>query len=178
MRNSQSFDEFYAGTVQRVTAQLFAMTGDRAEAEDVVQEAYARAWQRWERVASYASPEGWVRTVAYRVSVSTWRKAANRRLAHHRHGPGEAVPGVSEDYVALIAALRQISDSQRRVVVLHYLVGLSVGEIARETGISPAAVRTRLSRGRQALSVQLSEAGAGSDPRAAGSGPEEAASHA
>ncbi|HEY1917950.1 MAG TPA: SigE family RNA polymerase sigma factor [Streptosporangiaceae bacterium] len=169
MRNSQSFDEFYAGTVQRVTAQLYAMTGDRAEAEDVVQEAYARAWQRWERVAFYASPESWVRTVAYRASVSAWRKAVNRGLAHRRLGPDEAVPGVSEDYVALIAALRQISESQRRVVVLHYLVGLSVGEIARETGISPAAVKTRLSRGRQALSAQLSEVAAGSGPEGAAS---------
>src|ERR1700690_2501328 len=58
MRDSRTFDEFYGGTVRRVIGQLYALTGDRAEAEDVVQEAYARAWQRWEKVAGYGDPGG------------------------------------------------------------------------------------------------------------------------
>lgn len=45
MRDAASFDDFYTGTVRRLTGQLHAMTGDRAEAEDAVQEAFARAWQ-------------------------------------------------------------------------------------------------------------------------------------
>lgn len=171
MRDSETFDAFYAGSVRRVVGQLSAMTGNRAEAEDVVQEAYARAWQRWDKVASYGDPEGWVRTVAYRISVSSWRKTVSRGLAHRRHGVGADAPEVSPDYVAIVAALRKISESQRRVVVLHHLVGLSVTEIARETGSSPGAVKTRLSRGRQALSEHLSDV-------ATGRGPEEAQSHA
>jgi RNA polymerase sigma-70 factor, ECF subfamily len=171
MRDPQTFDAFYAGSVRRITGQLYAMTGNRSEAEDVVQEAYARAWQRWDRVAGYADPEGWVRTVAYRISVSSWRKTMNRAVAHRRHGAVADLPEVSPDYVAIIAALRKISESQRRVVVLHHLVGLSVSEIARETGDSPGAIKTRLSRARQALSGYLSET-------PAGRGPEEAQSHA
>lgn len=171
MRDPESFDAFYAGTVRRVISQLHAMTGNRAEAEDVVQEAYARAWQRWDKVAGYGDPEGWVRTVAYRISVSSWRKSVSRGIAHRRHGATATAPEISPDYVVIIAALRRISESQRRVIVLHHLVGLSVTEIARETGASPAAVKTRLSRGRHALSVELSDA-------ATGQGPEEAQSHA
>jgi RNA polymerase sigma-70 factor (ECF subfamily) len=171
MRDPETFDAFYAGSVRRVVGQLHAMTGNRAEAEDVVQEAYARAWQRWDKVASYGDPEGWVRTVAYRISVSSWRKTVSRGLAHRRHGVSADTPEISPDYVAIVAALRKISESQRRVVVLHHLVGLSVTEIARETGSSPGAVKTRLSRGRQALSAHLSDV-------ATGRGPEEAQSHA
>lgn len=171
MRDSETFDAFYAGTVRRLIGQLYVMTGNRAEAEDVVQEAYARAWQRWDRVSGYGDPEAWVRTVAYRISISSWRRTVNRGVAHRRHGAGEAVPAISPDYVAIVAALRKISESQRRAIVLHHLVGLSVGEIARETGTSPSAVKARLVRGRQAMSGYLSDA-------ATGPGPEEAQSHA
>ena len=76
MRDPDSFDAFYAGSVRRVTSQLYALIGDRAEAEDAVQEAFARAWQRWGKISGYADPEGWVRTVSYRISVSSWRKRA------------------------------------------------------------------------------------------------------
>ena len=82
--NPDDFDMFYAGSVRRVTSYLCVVTGSRAEAEDAAQEAYARAWQRWDQVSKYGDPEGWVRTVAYRVSVSTWRKAMNRAAAHRR----------------------------------------------------------------------------------------------
>lgn len=158
MRDPKSFDDFYAGSVGRVISQLYAMTGDRAEAEDVVQEAYARAWQRWGKVGDYADPEGWVRTVAWRISVSAWRKTMSRGAAHRRHGPPDPVPEVSPDYVAMINALRRIGADQRRAVVLYHLVGLTVQEIAQETGATPASVKARLSRGRQALAAQLEEA--------------------
>lgn len=158
MRDPDSFDDFYAGSVRRIISQVYAMTGDLAEAEDVVQEAYARAWQRWARIGGYGDPEGWVRTVAWRISVSSWRKAMGRGAAHRRHGPPEPIPEVSPDYVALITALRSIGADQRRAIVLHHLVGLSVPEIARETGASTAAVKARLSRGRQALAALLEEA--------------------
>ena len=102
MRDPAAFDAFYSGSVQRVTGQLYAMTGSRAEAEDCVQEAYARAWQRWDKVSGYGDPEAWVRTVAYRVSVSAWRKAANMRVAHRRQwAPGRrarAEPGLRGDH--------------------------------------------------------------------------------
>jgi RNA polymerase sigma-70 factor (ECF subfamily) len=157
MRDPGTFDEFYSGSVRRVTGLLYALTGSRAEAEDCVQEAYARAWQRWDKVAEYGDPEAWVRTVAYRVSISAWRKAANMRAAHRRHGAPEDPHGMSPDYVAIIAALRKIPDRQRQAIVLHHLVGLSVEEIARETGAPPGTVKARLSRGRQALVPYLAD---------------------
>jgi RNA polymerase sigma-70 factor, ECF subfamily len=157
MRDPGSFDAFYNASVRRLIGQLHAMTGSRTEAEDCVQEAYARAWQRWEKVSGYGDPEAWVRTVAYRVSISTWRKAASMRAAHQRHGVPAEATGLNPDYVAIITALRQVSAAQRQAIVLHHLVGLSVDEIARETGAASGTVKARLSRGRQALAPLLDE---------------------
>jgi RNA polymerase sigma-70 factor (ECF subfamily) len=165
MRDSGSFDAFYNGSVRRLIGQLHAMTGSRVEAEDCVQEAYARAWQRWDKVSDYGDPEAWVRTVAYRVSISTWRKATSMRAAHRRHGVPCEQHGLNPDYVAIVAALRQVSESQRQAIVLHHLVGLSVEEIARETGAAAGTVKARLSRGRQALAPLLDDADRGDGVR-------------
>jgi RNA polymerase sigma-70 factor, ECF subfamily len=167
MRDPAGFDAFYSGSVRRVTGQLYAMTGSRAEAEDCVQEAYARAWQRWDKVSGYGDPEAWVRTVAWRVSISAWRKTASMRVAHRRHGLPEDPGGLSPDYVAIIAALRKIPARQRQAIVLHHLVGLSIVEIARETGAPPGTVKARLSRGRHALAPYLADTEAPDQPQAA-----------
>lgn len=160
MRDSGEFDDFYAGSVLRVSGYVYALSGDRGETEDVVQEAYARAWQHWDKLSAYGDPEAWVRTVAYRIRVSQWRRVTAGFRAHRRHGPAPDVPELSVDYVAIIAALRKIPASQRRAVVLHYLVGLSVEEVARETGVAPGTVKAHLSRARSRLAALLTESGA------------------
>ena len=151
------FDQFYTATATRTVAAVYAVTGDLSEAEDAVQEAYARAWQRWDRLTADGDPAPWVRTVALRLAVSTWRKTRTRMRAHFRHGPPPDAPALAPDRVALVAALRALGDDQRTAVVLHHLLDLPIEEIARETGVSSAAVRTRLSRGRKALGARLRE---------------------
>ncbi|MBS2965045.1 SigE family RNA polymerase sigma factor [Actinocrinis puniceicyclus] len=158
MGDELGFDEFYAASFRRLVGQLYAMTGSLADSEDAVQEAYARAWQRWDKVREYGAPEAWIRTVAYRIAVSAGRKAKNRLLAHGRHGEGRGFsPGLSPDHLALMSALRRISADQRRVIVLHYLVGLSVDEIADETASPAGTVKAWLSRGRKAMAPYVSE---------------------
>ncbi|SEO23173.1 SigE family RNA polymerase sigma factor [Actinacidiphila rubida] len=154
---TDDFDEFYAATARKMVAVVYAVTGDIGEAEDAVQEAYARAWQRWARLTEEGDPAPWVRTVALRLAVSTWRKARNRMRAHFRHGPPPDAPALAPDRVALVDALRTLGDDQRTAVVMHHLLDLPVEEIARETGVSNAAVRTRLSRGRKALGARLQD---------------------
>jgi len=157
MRDEREFDEFYTGTCRRLVGQLYAMLGDLTEAEDAVQEAYCRAWQRRNKLSGYADPEAWVRTVAYRIAVSSWRKATRRLTAHRRHGVQNDVPATGPDHVALVEALRRISDEQRHVIVLHHLVGLSVDEISKEAGIPVGTVKSRLARGRRALAGLFTE---------------------
>ncbi|MCX5233212.1 SigE family RNA polymerase sigma factor [Streptomyces sp. NBC_00233] len=155
MSSEAEFDAFYATTAKRLVATVYAMTGDLAEAEDAVQEAYARAWQRWSRLTKEGDPLPWVRTVASRLAISAWRRTRNRLRAQLRHGPAPDMPDLSADRVALVAALRKLSAGQRRAVVLHHLLDLPVEDVARETGSSSGAVRTRLSRARKLLGTQL-----------------------
>jgi len=157
VRNPDDFDVFYTGTVKRVTGYLYAVTSSRTDAEDAAQEAYARAWQHWAKVSGYVDPEGWVRTVGFRITVNSWRKATTRAAAYRRHGVPDDQPDLSPNYLAIVAALRKISPSQRQAIVLYYLIGLSVDEIAREAGVPAGTVKARLSRGRTALAELLGE---------------------
>ena len=157
MRETADFDAFFAATSRRVVGQVFAMTGSLSDAEDAVQEAYARAWQRWSKISTYESPEAWVRSVAFRVSVSSWRKARNRLAAHRQTETAHATAGADPDRLAVIEALRRIAPEQRQVIVLHHLLGLGVDEVAREVGISAGTVKSRLARGRKALAPYVSE---------------------
>lgn len=164
----EDFTAFYVGSSRRLLGHVYAMVGDLAEAEDALQDAYARAWQRWPRIRAMEDPEAWVRTVAFRIAVSSWRKARNRLTAHRRGERRHHDPGVSPDRLAVVAALRTIPADQRRVIVLHHLVGLSVEEIAAETDVPAGTVKSRLARGRRALSGLVSEfadepAGEGAD---------------
>ena len=157
MRDAESFDAFYAGTNRRLLHQMYAMTGNLADAQELVQEAYARAWQRWSTVSTYDDPQAWVRTVAWRLAASKWRRAKTSMAAMVRHGAPEDTPEPSIDNVALVAALKQIPEAQRRAIVLHHLSGLSVAEVAHETHSPEGTVKARLARGRAALAQLLSD---------------------
>lgn len=154
----RDFDAFYSATYRRIVGQIYAMTGSLHEAEDCVQEAYARAWQRWGKLSTdHGNPEAWVRTVSARLAVSSWRKAVNRLKAHRRDTKAAEAPEMGPDHLAVVAALRKISVDQRLAILLYHYAGLSVEEIAAETGALASAVKARLSRGRKALAPYLTE---------------------
>jgi RNA polymerase sigma-70 factor (ECF subfamily) len=122
-----------------------------------VQEAYIRAWQRWPQISGYNNPEAWLRTVAYRIAVSSWWKAKNRLAAHHRAGRRREQPGLSPDGLALASALQKIPKAQRQAIVLYHVADLSIDEIAQELGAPTGTVKARLARGRKALAPLVSE---------------------
>lgn len=155
MTDGSAFAEFYRANYRGVVAQLYAYTGDLTEAQESAQEAFIRAWARWQKVAEYDEPRAWVCRVAYRIAVSQWRRARTAAASWRRHGPPPPDPepdGVSAD---LVAALRQLPESQRRAIVLHYLGGFSVAEIAAVDGVAAGTIRSRLCRGRDALAEVL-----------------------
>lgn len=149
------FDEFYASAGSRLVGQLYAMTGNHAEAQDCVQEAFVKAWARRAHLHADGNPEAWVRTTAWRLSVSRWRRAAATLRAHVRQGVPDDLPEPGSERADLVAALRQVNAEQRQVLVLHYLCDLSVEQIATETESPPSTVKTRLHRGRTALAALL-----------------------
>jgi RNA polymerase sigma-70 factor (ECF subfamily) len=154
------FDEFYAAHFRSVTIQLYAYFGDMGDAQDVTQEAFTRAWQRWSTVCHYGNPVAWVRTVAWRLAISRWRRVrtAMRHLATQREEHEPALDGLRVD---LVRALRTLPDTQRRAVVQHYLGGMSVAEIAKDCSTAEGTVKSWLSRARGALAQQLTDSDAG-----------------
>jgi len=147
-----AFDELYHAAYPRLVAQLHAMLGSRDEAEECVQEAFARGWQHRATLGRADHPEAWLRTTAYRFAVSRWRKVVRGRRSPDRAvGPTLTAPEVSADHVALVDALATLPEAQRRALVLHYVADLPVEAVARETGSPVGTVKARLSRGRAAL---------------------------
>ncbi|MDG4794869.1 SigE family RNA polymerase sigma factor [Micromonospora sp. WMMD1082] len=157
MRDAEGFDEFYRGTSGRLLRYGYALTGDLAEAQDIVQEAYVRAWQRWRKLASYDSTESWVRLVVARLATDRWRRMRSQRVALRRAGPPDHVAAPSDDTVLLVGALRRLPPVQRQAIALYYLCDMSVAEIAAETDAPPGTVKSWLSRGRAGLAAVLDD---------------------
>ncbi|MPZ62901.1 MAG: sigma-70 family RNA polymerase sigma factor [Propionibacteriales bacterium] len=149
------FDEFYTASFARLVGQVYAMTGNLSEAQDCVQDAFFRAWQHRKDLGRHGSAEGWVRTTAWRLAVSRWRRTKETiRFRDRAMAPREPeVPGV--DHPALVAALREIPADQRRAIVLYHVCDLPVAVIAAETGVAEGTVKARLSRGRANLAALL-----------------------
>ncbi|MCW2843193.1 MAG: Sigma-70, region 4 type 2 [Nocardioides sp.] len=156
--DEREFDDFYASSFQRITGQVYAMIGSRDEAQECVQEAFVRAWAHRRKLDRAEHPDAWVRTTAYRLAVSRWRRTTRRRRSADRAvGAATETAAPSESHVALVAALRQLPESQRRALVLHHIADLSVHDVAREVGVPEGTVKARLSRGRAALAALLTD---------------------
>jgi RNA polymerase sigma-70 factor (ECF subfamily) len=150
----------YSAHYRRLVAALYALTGDYGDAQELVQEAYARALARPRQFLDVADPEAWLRTVAMNLARTRWRR---RRLFDTlvRTGrvarPADSVPGLDPDRVALVNALQQLSRVTRETIVLHHLADLSVHEVAEALGVPVGTVKARLSRGRAMLADLLDE---------------------
>ncbi len=155
MTDQAGFDEFYRAISPRVTRYAYAMTGDLPTAQDLTQEAFVRAWQRWRRVRDYDHAEAWLRLVVTRLATDRWRRGGVRRRVETAARPPEPAPAPSDDTVLLTTALRRIPVHERRALALHYLMDLSVADIAAETGVTVGTVKSRLSRGRHDLAKVL-----------------------
>ncbi|WP_312034396.1 SigE family RNA polymerase sigma factor [Actinoplanes sp. TBRC 11911] len=152
------FDECYADSFASLTRQIYMYSGDLNLAQDVVQEAFCRAYTRWSKVVTYDDPVAWVRRVAFNLANSRWQRAkvAARYVARQRE---RHVEGPGPDRVAVIAVLGKLPARQRKAIVMHYLADIAVADIAHEEGVPVNTVKTWLHRGRAALAVLLAEGG-------------------
>ena len=156
--DEREFDDFYNASFARITGQVYAMIGSRDEAEECVQEAFVRAWAHRRKLDRAEYPEAWVRTTAYRLAVSRWRRVARGRRPQDRAvGAATETAPPSETRVALVAALRQLPEAQRQALVLHHIADLPVHAVAAEVGVPEGTIKARLSRGRAALAALLSD---------------------
>ena len=159
VRQEDSFEEFYEANYGRIVALAAAVLGDWHQAEDVAQEAFARALTRWPTVGGYDLPEAWVRRVAVRLAADAGRRMRRAmRLSALLAATKRGQPAESGDLLAstaLSVALMRVPLSQREVLVLHYLADLPIDVIARDCGVPAGTVKTRLAAGRRRLEREL-----------------------
>jgi RNA polymerase sigma-70 factor, ECF subfamily len=173
----EAIREAYQAYYRRLVATLYGLTADYAEAQDLVQEAYARALARPKTFLDVADPEAWLRTVAVNLARTRWRR---RRLLDTMIRTGrvtptpESVPGADPTRVVLVAALAKLSRPTRETIVLHHIADMSVQEVAEQLGVPVGTVKARLSRGRALLAELLHD---GAPTLANGRTPQTAASN-
>jgi len=133
---------------------VYGYTAELAEAQDIAQEAFCRAWQRWHYVSGYDNPAAWVRRVATNLAHSRWKRA-RRAAAHLMRQRAHETPPVDPEHVAVVAALRKLPLPQQKALVLHHILDLPVDEVAEHLDAPVNTVKSWLHRGRSALASEL-----------------------
>jgi RNA polymerase sigma-70 factor, ECF subfamily len=157
MHGDDDFEDFYQASYPRLVGQLTVMTGSLEDAEDAVQEAFARASTRWPRLRAYDAPEAWVRRVALNLATSGLRHARRQLAALARLGTASSEPTQATDRLAIQAGLRRLPLRHRQVLVLYYGADLPIEEVARQLRVPTGTVKSRLARARAALGAYLAE---------------------
>jgi RNA polymerase sigma-70 factor (ECF subfamily) len=148
------FDAFYANNIGQITAQIRAYTGDHAEAEDLVAEAFTRALTRWKTLSTYENPAAWVRRVAWNLATSRLRRGTFARRFLRRQRVSD-VEGPQPDRIDLERALAALGERHRKAIILYYIADMTAAEIADQERVAESTVRTWLARGRAALAERL-----------------------
>ncbi len=133
----------------------FRLLGNRAEAEDVAQEACARACMRWNRLTRRDNASPWVVRVATNLAIDQYRRRTRARA--RPDNPPRTVDAADARRIDLHRALDRLTNRQREVVVLRYVVDLSEAETAEALGCAPGTVKSHASRGLAALRTALGE---------------------
>jgi RNA polymerase sigma-70 factor, ECF subfamily len=150
-----SFESFFREHYRSIVRALVIVSGAEAEAEDLAQEAFARALERWERVRMMESPVGYVYRTAFNVNRNRLRHLA-RSLRHRSIPVPESDPASeAETRSELRRVLARLPASQREALVLVEWLGLDAEEAGLVLGIEPTSVRGRVHRARRTINEEL-----------------------
>ena len=147
---------------RRLVGAVSLVTGSTAAAEDAVQEAFARAWERSRRGQTFTHLPGWVATVALNHARGGHRRrqTEERALVRLTAAPARAAHSTADDVVteiAVRAAIDRLAGRQREVVVLHHLLDIDVATTAELLGVSEGTVKSALHRARAHLAETLTD---------------------
>ena len=153
--NEVELRDFLRERYPRLVGAVALVTGDLASAEDAVQEAIVRAWERSDRGMEIASLDRWVATVAMNLSRSRLRRLRVERLARPRLSESPGIEAPTGDRLDVVRALAALPRRQREVTVLRYYLDLSTADIATEMHTSEGTVKSQLSKARAHLADAL-----------------------
>jgi RNA polymerase sigma factor (sigma-70 family) len=150
-----AFELLWQTEYLRIVRAAYLITGDREEALDVSQEAFARAYERWRTVSRLDRPGAWVQRVAVNLAIS-WRRRQRIRTRKPVATGSESTVALPEPLEAeVLAALRSLSPSQRSAVVLRYYADWSIEDVARCLRKRPGTVRALSAQGLARLRATL-----------------------
>ena len=155
MAERGTFEERFGPLAQIAYRVAFRLLGQRDEAEEVAQEALARAYASWRRVAPYDEP--WVARVATNLAIDVWRKRRPSTAITDGDIVGGDVAAPVLERHALAESLRRLPRRQREVVVLRYLVDLTEVEVAALLQTSVGAVKSHAHRAMARLRLEVSD---------------------
>ena len=166
-QNSATFERLVQPHLDRLYRLAWRLTGGKAEAEDLFQELLIKAYQTLDDLVEIDEPGSWLSRVMYNLFIDEQRRFARRRMHIVEEGQltGEGLQGFAgqesdnpatdnerlERFTRLDAALGQLSDEHRIVVLLHDTEGYKLAEIEELTGVPVGTVKSRLHRARARL---------------------------
>jgi RNA polymerase sigma-70 factor (ECF subfamily) len=152
---ASAFEDFFLGETQNLYAHLCLITGNRAEAEELAQDAFLKVWERWDRVADMEEPVGYL----YQTAMNLFRKRFRRvGLALRKTVSVELREdefATADDRSVVAGALVELAPRQRAALVLTELIGFSSEEAGRMLGVRAGTVRALASQGRAAMKQHL-----------------------
>jgi RNA polymerase sigma-70 factor, ECF subfamily len=150
-----SFDDFFQEQAQQLFRRMCLVTGDRGEAEEILQDAFLSLYERWDRVASMDDPVGYL----YRTAFNRWKRRSRRAARELRTLTGavdrsDEFAGVDQRD-ALDRGLAALTPRQRAAIVLTEMLGYTSPEAAELLGVRDVTVRSLASQGRSTLRTVL-----------------------
>jgi RNA polymerase sigma-70 factor (ECF subfamily) len=151
------FEEFFELQHTRLFGALAIMTGDRSEAEEVMQDAFLKVWERWDRVSAMDEPVGFL----YRTAMNLYRKRLRRAGVAMRRAvnlaPQEDALAAVETRDEAVRLLRTLTPREREAIVLTAYLGYSTEEAGKLLGIKSNTVRVLTMRARDSLRRTVEE---------------------
>jgi RNA polymerase sigma-70 factor, ECF subfamily len=153
----RSFEEFFGSEHARLFGALCLVTRDRHEAEEIMQDAFLRLWERWDRISGIDDPSAYLFRTAMNVFRNRYRRAALAVRRTVSLAPPEDAFATVEDRDVVVRALNDLAPSQRAAVVLTCYVGLTSEEAGKALGMRAGTVRTLATRARAAIREKAGE---------------------
>jgi DNA-directed RNA polymerase specialized sigma24 family protein len=150
----REFDSWYRALHPRVVTTLVAVLGDVDVARDATDEAFARAFERWTRVSSMESLDGWTYRVAYNVARRHWRRRAFEHRLLRTRVPDTSVPGPAGELWLMV---RELPTRQALAVSLRHIGQLTEQEVAEVMGVKRGTVSATLRAAYGRLRVRIAD---------------------
>jgi RNA polymerase sigma-70 factor (ECF subfamily) len=156
-RGVPDFDAFFRNEYERLARALLILTGSKAQAEDLAQDAFLRVFERWDRVGTMDSPVGYLYRTALNLNRKRLRRSALLARRSSEPQPASDPLGQSDTKLDMLRALQMLPRPLREAVVLVKWYGMTSEQAAAVLGVQAVSVRGRVHRAMTMLHERFGE---------------------